>query len=107
MLKGKTALVTGSTSGIGQGIAERFAKQGANLVLNGFGDRIEIESLRARLAGTYGVSVKYDGADMSKPDAIEAMMDAAIAQFGAVDVLVNNAGLLHVAPVDELPPAKW
>src|SRR3954466_14746340 len=101
MLKGKTALVTGSTSGIGQGIAEGFAKQAARVVLNGFGHSVEIESLRARLAGTYGVSFKYAGADMSKPDAIEAMMDAAIAQFGAVDVLVNNAGILHIAPVDE------
>ena len=106
MLKGKTALITGSTSGIGLGIAEAFAMQGANLVLNGFGDNAAIERLRAQLADKYGITVKYDGADMSKAGAIEAMLDAAIAEFGAVDVLVNNAGILHIAPVDELPTAK-
>ena len=77
MLKGKTALITGSTSGIGLGIAEALAAQGANLILNGFGDRDEIDALRARLAATYGVTVKHDGADMSNADAIEAMMKAA------------------------------
>ena len=107
MLKGKTALVTGSTSGIGLGIVEALARQGANVILNGFGDRAGIDRLRARLADAYGVTVKYDGADMSKADAIEAMMKSAIAEFGAVDVLVNNAGILHIAPIDELLPAKW
>ena len=107
MLKGRTALVTGSTSGIGLGIAEALAKEGANVVLNGFGDKGEIEALRARLADTYRVAVKYDGADMSNADAIEAMLKSAIAEFGAVDVLVNNAGIQHVAPVDEFPLAKW
>jgi 3-hydroxybutyrate dehydrogenase len=107
MLKGRTALVTGSTSGIGLGIAEALAKEGANVVLNGFGDQAEIAALRARLADSYRVTVKYDGADMSKADAIEAMMKAAIAEFGAVDVLVNNAGIQHVAPIDELPVSKW
>jgi len=107
MLKGKTALVTGSTSGIGLGIAEALAKQGANLVLNGFGDKAEIEQLRARLADACRVKVTYDGADMSKADAIEAMMKRATGEFGVVDVLVNNAGIQHVAPVDEFPMAKW
>ena len=106
MLKGKTALITGSTSGIGLGIAEAFAMQGANLVLNGFGDNAAIERLRAQLADKYGITVKYDGADMSKAGAIKAMLDAAIAEFDAVDVLVNNAGILHIAPVDELPTSK-
>jgi 3-hydroxybutyrate dehydrogenase len=106
-LKGKTALVTGSTSGIGLGIAEAFAAQGANVVLNGFGDAAETESLRARLARRYGVTVGFDAADMSRPDDIEAMMGKAIARFGAVDILVNNAGIQHVAPVEEFPLAKW
>jgi 3-hydroxybutyrate dehydrogenase len=107
VLKGKTALVTGATSGIGPGIAEAFARDGVNLIVNGFGEAAEIERQRARLADTYRVKVKYDGADMSKADASEAMMSSAIAEFGAMDVLVNNAGILHIAPVDELPPAKW
>ncbi len=107
MLKGKTALVTGSTSGIGLGIAEAFAAQGANLIINGFGDPAEIERLRAGLASRHGVGVAYDGADMSKPEAIEAMMTAALAAHGSVDIVVNNAGIQHVAPVEEFPPAKW
>jgi len=107
MIKGKTALVTGSTSGIGLGIAEAFAKQGANIVLNGFGDKAEIERLRARLTESCKVNVAYDGADMSKPDAIEAMLKSALGRFGAVDILVNNAGIQHVAPVEEFPVDKW
>jgi 3-hydroxybutyrate dehydrogenase len=105
--QGKTALVTGSTSGIGLGIAEAFAAQGANVVLNGFGDAAEIEALRARLARQHGVTVGFDAADMSKPGDIEAMMAKAVARFGAVDILVNNAGIQHVAPVEEFPVAKW
>ncbi len=105
--QGKTALVTGSTSGIGLGIAEAFAALGANVILNGFGDANEIGALRDRLARQYGVSVGFDGADMSKPADIEGMMAAAVARFGGVDILVNNAGIQHVAPVDEFPPAKW
>jgi 3-hydroxybutyrate dehydrogenase len=107
MLKGKTALVTGSTSGIGLGIAHELAAQGANIVLNGFGDAAEIESLRVALAKTHGVTVRYDGADMSQAEAIEAMMRRALEEFGGIDVLVNNAGIQHVAPVDEFPLAKW
>jgi len=107
MFKGKTALVTGSTSGIGLGIAEALAAQGAGIVLNGFGDAAEIEMLRARLARDHGVKVSYDAADMSRPDSIDLMLRNAIAEFGAIDILVNNAGIQHVAPVDEFPVAKW
>jgi 3-hydroxybutyrate dehydrogenase len=106
-LKGKTALVTGSTSGIGLGIATRLAAEGANIVLNGFGATAEVERLRAQLAAAHGVSVIYDGADMTNPAAIAAMVGKAIAQFGTVDILVNNAGIQHVAPVDEFPLDKW
>jgi 3-hydroxybutyrate dehydrogenase len=107
MLKGKSAVVTGSTSGIGLGIAEGLAKEGVNLVINGFGDAAEIEALRNRLASTYGVEVVYDGADMTQSHEIEAMMAAAAARFGGVDILVNNAGIQHVSPVEDFPVAKW
>ena len=107
MLNGKTALVTGSTSGIGLGIAEALAAEGANVILNGFGDKDEIERLRSRLAGKHKVKVDYDGADMSKAESIEQMMKTALAAFGAVDIVVNNAGIQHVAPVEEFPVTKW
>jgi 3-hydroxybutyrate dehydrogenase len=107
MLDGKTALVTGSTSGIGLGIARAYAAQGANIVLNGFGDPAGIEEIRRQLASDHGVTVRYDGADMSSPDAIASMMGNAIEVFGCVDILVNNAGIQHVAPVDEFPVGKW
>jgi 3-hydroxybutyrate dehydrogenase len=107
MLKGKTALVTGSTSGIGLGIAEALAARGANVVLNGFGDRAEVERLRARIADEHRVAVKYDAADMSKPDSIKAMIEAATAELGGIDVLVNNAGIQFVAPVEDFPVEKW
>jgi 3-hydroxybutyrate dehydrogenase len=107
MLKGRTALVTGSTSGIGLGIATRLAAEGANVVLNGFGDASRIESLREELARTHHVEVVYDAADMAKPEAIHAMVEKAAAKFGALDILVNNAGIQHVAPVDEFPVEKW
>lgn len=106
-LAGKTALVTGSTSGIGLGIAERLAKSGANVVLNGMGDAAQIEAIRARIAAEHGVEVRFQGADMSRPEAIEAMFQALLAEFGSVDVLVNNAGIQHVAPIEEFPVAKW
>ncbi len=107
MLKGKTALVTGSTSGIGLGIAEMFAAAGANIVLNGLGRADDIEALRARLARDHRVEVRHDPADMTRPDTIEAMMKKAIGEFGTVDVLVNNAGIQHVAPIDEFPVERW
>jgi 3-hydroxybutyrate dehydrogenase len=106
MLKGKTALVTGSTSGIGLGIAQRLAAEGASIILNGFGEHAEIERVAAELR-KHAARVTYDGADMSKPEAVCAMVEKAIAEFGAVDIVVNNAGIQHVAPVDDFPPAKW
>ncbi len=107
MLKGKTALVTGSTSGIGLGIAQALAQSGANLVINGFGDVMDIERLRARLASDHGVQVVYSPADMSKAGSIQTMMALAHTALGGVDILVNNAGIQYVAPVDEFPPEKW
>ena len=103
MLKGKTALVTGSTSGIGLGIAIALAKDGANVMLNGFG---EFDSAKGAVAEC-GVKVSYHGADMSKPAEIEAMMAYAAAEFGGVDVLVNNAGIQHVALVEDFPVERW
>jgi len=107
MLEGKAALVTGSTSGIGLGIAEALAEAGANIVLNGLGDAAEIERLRADLAKRHGVTVLYQGADMSRPEAIKQMMGAAAEALGGLDVVVNNAGIQHVAPVEDFPVAKW
>ena len=107
MLKGKTALVTGSTSGIGLGIAERLAAEGAHIVLNGLGQPADAERIAADLRQRHRVKVVYDGADMSRPEAVFAMVQKAIAEFGALDILVNNAGIQHVAPVDDFPPAKW
>jgi len=107
MFKGLTALVTGSTSGIGLGIATVLASRGANVVLNGFGDPAEIDAIRRRLSTEYDVGVRYEGADLLKRDAIESMMGRAIEEFGAIDILVNNAGIQHVAPIDEFPIDKW
>ncbi len=104
MLKGKTALVTGSTSGIGLGVALVLARHGANLILNGFGDA---EGPQAQVREAGAPRVGYHGADMSKPAEIEAMMAWAAAEFGGVDILVNNAGIQHVAAVEDFPAAKW
>jgi 3-hydroxybutyrate dehydrogenase len=107
MLKAKTAVVTGSTSGIGLAIARALAREGANIVLNGFGERSEIERLRAAIEGDFGVGAVYSPADMTKPAEIAAMIRTAEQSFGAVDILVNNAGIQHVAPIEEFPIEKW
>jgi 3-hydroxybutyrate dehydrogenase len=106
-LKGKAAVVTGSTSGIGLGIARALAGAGANVMLNGFGDAAEIERMRAGIAEEFGVEALYSPADMQKPAAIANMMTTAARQFGSVDVVVNNAGIQHVAPIEEFPIEKW
>ena len=107
MLNGKTALVTGSTSGIGLGIACQLAAQGANIILNGFGDVDAPKAEVLAAAKTHAIKVGYHGADMSKPAEIEAMMAYAAADFGGVDILVNNAGIQFVANVEDFPPEKW
>ncbi|MCB1103466.1 MAG: 3-hydroxybutyrate dehydrogenase [Opitutaceae bacterium] len=106
MLKGKTAVITGSTSGIGLGIARAFAQAGANLMLNGFGDAALITRLGIELSA-HDVKVRHHGADMTKPAEVTALIRETEAHFGAVDILVNNAGIQHVAPVDEFPEDKW
>ncbi len=107
MLKGKVALVTGSTSGIGLAIARAYAKQGANVVINGFGDKDAIEKERTGIEADFGVKALYSGADMSKGDEIGAMVAEAENKLGAVDILVNNAGIQFVSPIEEFPPQKW
>ena len=107
MLSNKTALVTGSTSGIGLGIARSLAARGANIVLNGFGDAAEIEKLRAGLAAEHSVTVVYENVDLTRPPEIEALF-ARLAQAGiGVDILVNNAGIQHVAPIESFPTDRW
>ncbi len=107
MLKQKSAIVTGSTSGIGLAIATAFAAQGADVMLNGFGDADEIERTRAAMERTHGVKVRYCGADMSQPAQVRAMAEQANAELGKVDIVVNNAGIQHVAAIEEFPEAKW
>lgn len=106
-LASKTAVVTGSTSGIGLAIARAFAKDGANVVINGFGDAAAIEKERAGIEAEFGVKALYSAADMTKPDQIAAMVADAEKAFGSVDVLVNNAGIQFVAPIEEFPVEKW
>lgn len=107
MLHGKNAIVTGSTSGIGLGIAEAFARAGANVMMNGFGDAKEIEAARVRLEKDHGVTVLYSAADMMNPEEIAGMTNEAREAFDTVDILVNNAGIQHVSPVETFPPEKW
>lgn len=107
MLRGKTALVSGSTSGIGQGIAEALAQAGCNIVLNGFGERDVIEGLRARIAEQNAVTVTYSGADMSRPAEVREMIAEANRQFGRLDILVNNAGIQFTSRIEAFPDEKW
>ncbi|HEY9236514.1 MULTISPECIES: 3-hydroxybutyrate dehydrogenase [Phenylobacterium] len=106
-LQGQVAVITGSTSGIGQALATALAEQGVNVVLNGFGDPAKIEADRRALQERTNAAVRYHGADMSKPQEINDLIDYAVSEFGRLDILVNNAGIQHVAPVEEFPPEKW
>ncbi|HEX3937004.1 MAG TPA: 3-hydroxybutyrate dehydrogenase [Xanthobacteraceae bacterium] len=107
MLKGKSALVTGSTSGIGLGIARALAAEGANITINGFGDKAAIEKERAGLESEFKVKAIYSPADMTKPDQIADMVKTSETTFGSLDILVNNAGIQHVAPIEEFPIEQW
>src|SRR6266852_2509020 len=107
MLEGKVSLITGSTSGIGLGIARALAAAGSSIVLNGFGNPQEIAATRSRLDSEFKVGVDYSPADMSKPEAIRDMVDGILKSSGRLDVVVNNAGIQHVAPIPEFPVEKW
>lgn len=107
MLKGKVAVVTGSTSGIGLGIATALARHGADVVLNGFGEAAAIEQIRADLAARYHVRVIHDGADLSRGEAVRGLVDNAVQQMGRIDILVNNAGIQHTAAIEEFPQQAW
>lgn len=107
MLKGKNAVITGSTSGIGLGIARALAAQGCNVMLNGLGDPEKIEATRMALTAEFGITVIFHGADMTRPDEISALMESAANEFGGVDILVNSAGIQHTAPIEEFSPDRW
>lgn len=107
MLKGKNAIVTGSTSGIGLAVAHTLAAEGCNIVFNGFGDAAEIDRTVADTATRFGVKAIYSGADMTKPDAIRGMIAQCDKELGSTDILINNAGIQHTAPVDAFPEEKW
>lgn len=106
-LKGKSALITGSTSGIGLAIAKTLAEAGANIMLNGFGDAAEIEKTRADLEKTYGIKATYNGADLSTESGTRGLVDETVKALGSVDVLVNNAGIQHTSPIEQFPTDKW
>ena len=107
MLSGKVAVITGSTSGIGEGYARALAKEGCHLVINGFGDAKEIETLRASFEQDHGIKCLYSPADMTKPDDIAEMFDMTVREFGGMDILINNAGIQHVSPIADFPVEKW
>ena len=107
MLKGKNALITGSTSGIGLGIARALAGQGCNIMLNGLGDPEKIEATRMALAVEFGITVRFHGADMTRPEEISSLVATAAQAFGSIDILVNSAGIQHTSPVEEFPPDRW
>ncbi|ANC87231.1 3-hydroxybutyrate dehydrogenase [Sphingomonas sp. NIC1] len=106
ILQGKTAVITGSTSGIGLAYAKALAAEGASLVINGFGDADAIEAICAELAATSGATALYDAADMTKPDEIAALIDRAVAETGRIDIAINNAGIQHVSPIEDFPDDK-
>ena len=106
-LKDKVALVTGSTSGIGLGVARALSAEGVHLMLNGFGDADEIEKIRGGLASEFSVTVRYDGADLMRPEQVAAIVKKTQVELGSLDILVNNAGIQFVAPIEEFPEAKW
>lgn len=106
MLKGRAAVITGSTSGIGLGIAQALARQGASVMLNGFTDEETVQGLKREL-GALGVKVEYHPCDVTRPEQVDAMVEAAVSAFGSLDILVNNAGIQHVAPVEQFPLEKW
>ncbi|MBI1327993.1 MAG: 3-hydroxybutyrate dehydrogenase [Alphaproteobacteria bacterium] len=106
-LKGKVALVTGSTSGIGLGVAKTLAAQGASIMLNGFGEAAVIDGIKTEIADEYKVPVSFNGADLSKPEQIKNLVEATVKELGSVDIIVNNAGFQHVDLVEDFPPEKW